>query len=542
MQRSHHTRTRSAQRPGQPALNTLMLALLAGLGGTASAAELVNNDELQIRWDNSVKYTVGARVKSPTAYYLNDPNTNDADAAFKRGDLITNRLDWLTEFDLSLKDKANSGLRISAAGWYDNVYRGSHDAIDPTTYNATSVSNTQYTAYARKWAGQGADLLDAFVHTGFDLGSHNLGLRLGRHTLMWGESLLLANNGISAAQAPVDVQKVLTVPGIQVKDFLMPVNQLSASFGLNEHWDLAGYYQLEFRKSRIPAPGTYFSPADVVFDGAESIIAVPGVFSFPRTASQQPPKRGGQYGLAAKFRDPAVGWDFGAYYLRYTAKTPTLHTQLMSVPAPAFFIPSNYFFIYPQKIDLFGLSTSGHIGDANVAGEVSLRNNMPLESSVALLPGQLADGDKNAQYAKGRALTFQVSTIWQVPRSPLWETASLVAEAGGNTLLKVTDNPAARDTTKGRTSLLTAISFEPGWYQLLPDVDVYVPLNVTYNFNKRDAVVIGDARGGSASVGLKFNYANSIKGGVSYTHYLGADTNTPWGDRNFVTFNVNYSF
>eukprot|EP01031_Cornospumella_fuschlensis_P049428 gene49428-60506_t len=186
-----------------------MLALLAGLGGTAGAAELVNNDDLQIRWDNSVKYTVGARVKSPTAYYLDNPNTNDADAAFKSGDLITNRLDWLTEFDLSLKDKANSGLRISAAGWYDNVYRGSHDAIDPTTYNATSVSNTQYTAYARKWAGQGADLLDAFVHTGFDLGSHNL------------------------AQAPVDVDAPT-----QLEHFLTWAAQHARNGSAGEPWFL----------------------------------------------------------------------------------------------------------------------------------------------------------------------------------------------------------------------------------------------------------------------------------------------------------------
>lgn len=525
----------------RPALNAIVLALLAG---SAGAAELVNDDGLQIRWDNSVKYTVGVRTKEPTAFYLDNPNTNDGDAPFKRGDLITNRLDWLTEFDLSLKDKARSGFRISAAGWYDNVYRGSHDAVPTATYNATSVGNTEYTAYARKWAGQGADLLDAFVHTGFDIGSHNLGLRLGRHTVMWGESLLLANNGISAAQAPVDVQKVLTVPGIQVKDFLMPVNQLSASFNLNDNWDLAGYYQLEFRKSRIPAPGTYFSPADVVFDGAESIIAVPGVLTFPRIGGPTPSKKNGQWGLAAKFRDPAVGWDFGAYYLRYTAKTPVLQTNLVPLPpgAPAPFMPVSYYFVYPENIELFGLSTSGHVGDANVAGEMSIRNNMPLESNVVLFPGQSGDGRGNVQYATGRVLTFQASTIWQVPRSPLWETATLVAEAGGNTLLEVTKNEAVRDTTKGRTSLLTAISFEPGWYQLLPDVDVFVPLNLTYNFNKRDAVVIGDPRGGSASVGLRFNYANSIKGGLSYTHYLGSDTNTPWGDRNFVTLNVNYSF
>jgi hypothetical protein len=533
------------RRSPHAAPGAITLALLAGFVPSSQATELANNDSLQIRWDNSVKYTVGARVKNPSDFYLNNPNTDDADRSFNRGDLITNRLDWLTEFDLTLKDSAKTGFRVSAAGWYDNVYRRSHRPVPADTYNASSVSNTEFTSYARRWAGQGADLLDAFVHTGFDLDGHNLGVRLGRHTLMWGESLLLSNNGIAAAQAPLDVQKVLTVPGLQTKDFLMPVNQLSGSFSLTNQWDLAAYHQLEFRNSRIPAPGTFFSPSDVVFDGAESIVAVPGVFNIPRTATQEPPKRKGQWGIAAKFRDPSLPWDLGLYYLRYTAKTPQLYTQLASAPPPAFFTPSGYFFVYPQNIELFGVSTSGHVGDANVAGEISIRNNVPLVSSNSALsvpPGSPADGDRNPLYAVGRSLHFQVSTIWSVPRTALWDGGDLVAEVGGNTLLNVTKNEAARDPNTSRTSLLAAVSFEPTWYQVFPDIDLSLPLNLQYNFNKRTPVVIGDARGGNLSIGLKFKYLQNIKGGLSYTHYVGPDSNTPWGDRDFVTLNINYSF
>ena len=41
-------------------------------------------------------------------------NLNDGDAAFKKGKLITNRFDLLSEFDITAKDARHSGLRISA--------------------------------------------------------------------------------------------------------------------------------------------------------------------------------------------------------------------------------------------------------------------------------------------------------------------------------------------------------------------------------------------------------------------------------------------
>ncbi|HSW15929.1 MAG TPA: DUF1302 family protein, partial [Ramlibacter sp.] len=329
------TRTEASPRQAMR-ISAVALAVLAM--GSAGAMELVNDEQKTIRWDNSVKYTLGARTSDPSQFYLGNLNANDGDGAFaKKGRLITNRLDLLSEFDLTLKDAHSSGLRLSAAAWYDNVYRRSHDAIDPLTYNPVSVSNTEFTSYARKWAGANAEIYDAFVHSGADLGGQKLSWRLGRHTLMWGESLFLATNGIAAGQAPADVTKVLTVPGIQAKDFLMPVNQLSGALSLNDNWSLQSYYQLEFRPTRIAAPGTFFSPADVVFDGAERILFAPGM-GFPRTASQNPPEQSGQWGVATLYRDPKIGWDFGAYYLRYTDKTPQLYTNLASVPFPPFFV------------------------------------------------------------------------------------------------------------------------------------------------------------------------------------------------------------
>ena len=525
--------------------SALSLAALACLAASVHSAELVNDERMILRWDNSLKYTLGARTAAPASFYTSDPNTNDGDAAFgKRGKLVSNRVDLLSEFDLTLKDPTKSGLRVSAAGWYDAVYNRAHDAIDAGTYNPTSVSNTAFTDYARKWAGRNIELYDAFVHTGFDLGGHDLSVRLGRHTLMWGESLLLAGNGISAAQAPVDIGKVLTVPGIQTKDFLMPVNQLSASLSLNANWDLAAYYQLEYRANRLPAPGTFFSPADLVYDGAERLILAPG-FAVPLQGTPKPPKDRGQWGLAMKYRSAETGADYGFYYLRYTAKTPQVMLGLAGIPVAPFAVPSNYFFAYPQNIELYGLSTSTHVGDANVAGEVSLRKNIPLTSlatALVALPGQAPDSAR--PWATGDALQWQVSTLWTLPRVAAWDSATLVAEVGGITLLKTTANEAARDTSTSKSSLALGVNLEPTWYQVLPDVDLSTPIGLTYNFNDKKPAVdsFGAARGGSTTIGVKFVYANTIRGGLYYTKQLGEDSKNAFGDRDFVALNLNYSF
>ncbi len=532
-------------------LRVMVTAWTVMTGTGAIGAELVNNDSLQIRWDNSVKYTIGARTTKPSPYFTDfaaNPgsiNTNDGDGAFQRGDLITNRFDILSEFDVVAKDAYNSGLRLSAAAWYDQVYRGSHDAVPFT--NATSVPSNEFTSYARVYAGRNIELYDAFVHSGADIGGHRLAFRLGRHTLTWGESLLLAN-GISAAQAPVDVTKVLTVPGLQVKDFFMPVNQLSGSLELSSNWSLQSYYQLEYRATRVPAPGTYFSTADIVFDGAENAFFGPGLT--PRSGTQKPKGAKGQYGVALLYRNPNVGWDFGAYYLRYTARTPQIYLQLDPT-----FTPSNYFFVYPQKIDIFALSTSGHVGDASMAGEVSVHNNMPLVSNGVgvVFPGAVADGAGNPLYPVGRTLHFQASTIWTLPTLPLWDSSSLLAEFGGNTLMSVTKNRATYDSnndgaTHARTTLGLAVQFEPVWYQALPNVDLSLPIALNYNFNRKPSAVdpgfnqSGAIKGGLSTIGLKFTYANSIRGSLNYTKSLGKVENNIYRDRDFVSLNVNYSF
>lgn len=524
----------------------------------ATAVELVNNDSHTIRWDNTVKYSVAARMASPSAAILGDANTNDGDYSFKRGDLISNRIDVLSEFDYIMKDKANSGVSISAAGWYDAVYNKSHNAIPTSQVNSWSVPNDQFTDYVKNVNGRRVELLNAFVHSGFDIGDHNLSFRLGRHTLLWGESLLLASNGIAAGMGPIDAVKALGLPGATTKEIFMPVNQLSGAFSLNDKVDLAAYYQFEYRETRIPAPGSYFSTSDVVFQGAERINAVQGLpfgnIYLNRIDDIKPPRSKGQWGVAAKYRDPDAGRDFGVYYLRYTDKTPQVYTQITAAPGSlSDFVPGgatigNYFFLYPRDIDMVGASFATLVGDMNVSGEVSVRHNVPLMSTnLNVAPGAITvNGTDNFLHAVGDTLHAQVSWIKTLGPSALWQAADFVGEIGGHKVMKVTRNEANIDNTRVRKAFGAAVTFEPKWYQVLPGTDVSMPINVSWNFSGASVVdpsfAGGAAHGGSLSLGMKFTYEGKWRGGVNYTRYTARDGASPYLDRDYLSANVSYSF
>src|SRR5262249_37077986 len=140
-----------------PAAKLAAFMLSVGSAMTASAFDIdTGNPDVKLRWDNTIKYSLGARVKSPDPALTSTPNPNfdDGDRNFGKG-LVSNRLDVLSEADLSYR---SVGARVSAAGWYDDVYHHSTDNDSPLTYNPVSVPNDRFTDATKKLHGQKAEV------------------------------------------------------------------------------------------------------------------------------------------------------------------------------------------------------------------------------------------------------------------------------------------------------------------------------------------------------------------------------------------------
>ncbi|MCU1785184.1 DUF1302 domain-containing protein [Pseudomonas sp. 13B_2.1_Bac1] len=500
----------------------------------AQAMPLADTESYSLRFDNSIKYSLGVRTESPSHTFLDNPNGNDGDARFDSGSLITNRLDLLSELDFSLKDAYKSGFRVSAAAWYDNVYAGGAKNVGEN-YNPDSVSSSEFVDRAKRLHGHDAEILDAFVHSGVDIAGHDLNFRLGRHTLLWGQSLFRAGNGIAYGQAPIDVIKAASVPGTQAKELFLPVNQLSTSFALSDSWNIEAYYQFESRESRIPVPGTYWSPVDMAYRGGERLLTGGGTY-MRYSGSDEADSSDENWGVALKYYDLEGGWDVGFYYVKFADRLPQVVTSIAPGVAADPFQIGEYRFVTPTDIDIVGMSFSTTLLDANVGAEISVRNNMPLVSAGYFSP------DSHSQFATGDTVHGQVSMIWVTPRTGFWDSASVAAEAGIHHLYSK-DDPSNVYVGNDKTAYGVTAVFEPSWLGVRPSLDLSMPITVAHNFTDTspiDPTWIGD--GGSVSVGLNFNYQRTWRGGVAYTMFTGADSTNVFADRDNLMFTVSRSF
>lgn len=504
---------------------TLAIAMLS-FNSAATAAEIqMDNADMSVRWDNTFKYSNAFRLKDPSSIQLSDPNLNEGSGNFNKG-LISNRLDLLSELDVGYK---NFGARVSAAAWYDTVYNHSNDNTQPGFNNALSVPYNEFTTATRDMHGRKAEFLDAYVFGKFDLDGKQATVRLGRHTVLYGESLFFGGNGIAGAQAPVDIIKALSVPGSQVKEILRPVNQVSTQIQLTPEVSAGAYYQFKWEKHRLPGVGSYFSGMDIAGPGAESLLIPGGRLLNVDTQA----KNSGQGGMQVRFRPSGANTEFGLYALNYHAKVPWV------IPGA-----STYTFVYPENTRLYGASFSTAVGDANVAGEFSIRDNAPLAAPVFVPVGKTAHG--------------QISSILVIGKSGLWDSASLVGEVAWNRILSVKDNGSQGflDPLSTRDAWGFRVLFEPSWYQVKPGLDVSMPINLGYSPKGRSAAApVGVDKGGDITIGLNGEYQKTWKFGLSYTHYFGSEgplliAATGYSnsfkqylrDRDFIAFNIQRSF
>lgn len=325
---------------------TIALAISLAWPAVQAMELATDNPDVKIRLDFTPKYSAAYRLSNPSAALTRfdvagDPNVaneDDGDHNFKKG-LISSRVDLLTEFDVTAK---NFGMRVSGSGWYDSVYLrpNSYDGtqlfvagvgtptIISTASNRPGQAPNAFLPGTRYQHGKGAEVLDAFVYLKGDIDGMRGNLRIGKHTLQWGETLFFGQNGIANAQGPVDVSRILSVPAWQFKEVLLPVEQVSGSLQVTPNLLLGAYYQLKWRPSRLPGAGSYFSDGDYLPDGGTINFGVdakgaPINLVYDRGADLRP-RNSGQGGVQVKWNPSGGNYEFGLYAAQYHEKTPAV--------------------------------------------------------------------------------------------------------------------------------------------------------------------------------------------------------------------------
>lgn len=536
---------------------TRIAAALVALAGAQSASAIeidTGNSDWKLRWDNTVKYSLTGRVKSPLPSLANTlpvtANQDDGDNNFKRG-IASNRLDLFSELDLT---GPSYGARVSAAAWYDEVYNG---RTDNSGFTSNHSPRDAFPSETRKLMGRKAEVLDAFVYGRFELGSTPATVRLGRHTLLWGESLFFGANGIAGGQAPLDLIKLLSVPNSQFKEVARPTGKISGQVQLSSDLAVGAYANYEWQKTRLMPVGAYLSTSDSLGPGAERINAGP-TGTFIRQADLDA-KDSGQGGVQVRWRSAALDTDFGFYAIRYHATTPSNINNVLTGFPPAL-SASSYRWMYHEGVRAYGASFAKTLDEWSLAGEVSVRHNTPLASSGQSTLANVGvnaglNNSSNPGYAVGESAHAQVSWIASLGPSFIAREASFVGEIAWNERTKVTRNAQMLNPNSDKSAVGTRMVYAPSYRQVAPGLDLTPSIGLGYTFGASSAVGpgFGVNKGGDLNFGLSGVYLGTWNFALNYVHYLGkaaptldaannAQFKQALKDRNSLTFSVRTTF
>ncbi|MGP3791514.1 DUF1302 domain-containing protein [Pseudomonas sp. B392_1p] len=521
----------------RPSFLSMTIALLAA--GQAHGFEVdLGDSDFRLRWDNTLRYNWGMRLQDRS--HLIDRAAGGAfdqsNAAFDRHDTITNRLDLLSEVDLRYQDRF--GARLSASAWYDDAYAGKNPATVP---GGTSYVNNHYSGVVKRYyAGPSGEILDAYVYGRFDLGDMPLDVRAGQHSVIWGEGMFGSTNAISYSQAPNDSRKATDNPGASAKETALPVDQLSSILQVNDELILAAQYLFEWKPNRIPEGGTYFAGSDAILEG-------PNVGRGKAIEGDK-----GDYGLALRWRPDWFDGTLGAYYRRFDEKS----AWVSQVDAASGLARA----VYAKDIDLYGISASSNLGGVAVSGELSYRKNMPLNSS-----GLAADQANGLEGARGSTWHAVVNAVKTFGDTPFFDSASLSGELSWARLDKVTDN---RDAYRARgynagcagdTKIrgcsddefyAVAMSFTPTWVQVLPSIDLKLPIFLSRNISGNAPTNGGGSEGfTTAKVGIsaEAHARHFVDLAVTYYDQKRSDSRdlvlgAPYLDKSWVSLTYQTSF
>jgi hypothetical protein len=485
------------------------------------------SNDLEINLTTTLSWTGIVRTNNPSSALSGVSNLNGSEGDLDHAHgLVSDEFEILPVLDIR---DGNYGAHFSGEAYVNTVYLGPNQNGQASTLNPISVARVNdYTSATRNVEGLNARLLDAFVYGGENFGTddaQSLRVKIGRQTLLWGQSLYLSNNGIAAGMAPFDVITADNNPNAQT-------HQPDQTFTLQ------GYYQFEWQPDYLEAVGGYFSSTDILDKGGQRLLFFPG-FGALRTKDLRPNGQDGQFGGSVQLQ--LGNDDIGFYGLRYDAKAPTVYLNESNL---------TYQLVYPRDIWIEGAALSTTLGAANVAGEWSFRQHMPLTDQIAFItPGAPANANSHPLYPVGDTMAGQVSAIYVSPSLKFDPGGiSVDGEIGFNHVLSVTANQALISTGRSSTAADMQGVITPTYYDVYPNLVLSFPIGLAYNLYGRSMIDATENHStGSVNFGITAAYKVNWIASVTFNDYIGAANPSLSGepsiaDRNYVLFNAQHSF
>lgn len=310
------------------ALRALVVASLAAAASLPVRAIVLELGEAKASLDTTISFGALYRLNnpSPALYGITNKfdgipglqrsvNNDDGNLNYPQG-IASTLLKASHDLQLSYKDAG-----IFVRGYYFKDFENANGTRNKTPLNRQ----------AERLVASNGELLDAYFYFKTDIGGMPGRFSVGRQVLSWGESTFIPN-GINSIN-PIDVAK-LRLPGAELKEALLPLNMVSASLNVTDNLTVDGFYLLEWDRTRVDPPGTYFSTNDFVAKGGEKVylgfggIADTAALGSILRGNDREAGRSGQYGFNARYLAEKLNQtEFGLYYLNYHSRLPVISAQ-----------------------------------------------------------------------------------------------------------------------------------------------------------------------------------------------------------------------
>lgn len=335
-----------------------------------------------------------------------------ADLNYEKHHAVSTVLKALVDLDVRGQQ---SGFFARGSAWTDFTLGHANAAYGnyPNRYQTnTTLSDDGFDREARF---NGLDLLDVYAWHHMDLSEgKQLDARLGRQVLNWGTAQF-TTGGINSAINPLNLAAQVR-PGSLPQEGKVPLSMLNLKLALSPQWSAEGFLALESRTTVLPGCGTFMDVSSILVHGCMLAGAVPRPYNgtpmstvdtlteqailssgyYVHRDTDENARRGGQFGLAMRFKSEPLHTDFGAYAMNMHSSMPYLRIKVEDINgstlppglANAFQRLSDpnglrYAATYPENIQVYGLSFDSKLNPAsNVYGEVAYRPNQPLSMNA----------------------------------------------------------------------------------------------------------------------------------------------------------------
>jgi hypothetical protein len=582
----------------------LAFSVLAAISSQAGAFQLDTGDDWNIRWDNTLKGNLMSRV-GPTKRSVVDASKNpgariadDGDYSVNRksGGIASARVDLLSQLDVVWKQ--DFGFRISGAGWYDAAYENSDNPKSgalpitglPYDYSWAGLTYKpgDYSDEAEDLHYYGGELLDAFVFGNWYIGDTSLGVRAGRHTIFWGQSLLGggAITGIAGSMAAIDAAKGLSVPGTEAQELFLPSTKISSVWQLTDNLTLNGYYEFEHVLNRNPETGTYWSPVEVLTENSQCfVLAAGGPFGPNGEPGSQRQcfkvkdnkvEDSGEYGFNLQYSIERWELDTSLVYINGSDRTVAGVYGTLGGVDPAkvaqFAKPwdegganaaviGQWGWVFKKEVETFGIALNKQAFDISFGMDIAYRKNAGLNPDFtasltrgfgdpSLTPADFSPDPDDYPGATGDIWGVVINGVGFLNAEwGLWEGGSWIVEYTTSWLDKYKKNEqyADVDMHKGRVTTQIAAVFKPTWYQVFPGWDLTVPMTVSYSIDGEQPPQgsVLEEELGNASVGVSFLVDEVWILDAKYSAFFGPSfpgTTGPLNDRDNVSLTVKRTF